>query len=351
LTARIHTLYGSRALADWVRQGGRPQRRAGAHAARLWWHAHWFEHNWRTQAVRLDTLAPPGDPVFIVGLWRSGTTALHELLAASAPWATPQTWQCFNPSTCFLAAAPPAQSAGRPMDAGRIATHSPQEDEFALLLLGEPSVYRGFIDPRRLRECGAEQWSPPASGSAQAMALPRWQSFVRGMAAASAGSRVLLKSPNHSFRLPLLRAAFPRARFIWMSRHTGEVLISNLKMWRAMMSIYALWPCPGGALEQFLQDVLRAGTAAVEQCLQEIPREQLLWLDFEQLRTDPRSALARVLEFVGPVPGIEPAQRSERLDQATARVTIHPGTRSALPDDEGVRQLERVMAAARARFG
>src|SRR6185437_4468898 len=115
-----------------------------------------------------------------------------------------QTWQCFTPSTCFLTNAPSQEAiTERPMDRGQIATHGPQEDEFALLLLGEPSIYRGFIDPRRLRTCGREQWAetPPVPAPAASATLPRWQAFVRGIAAGSA-RRLLLKSPNHSFRLP-----------------------------------------------------------------------------------------------------------------------------------------------------
>ena len=74
----------------------------------------------------------PVDPVFILGLWRSGTTVLHELVNACGGWVTPQTWQCFHPSTCFLTG-PPAHTAAaqRPMDRGLIATEGPQEDEFA----------------------------------------------------------------------------------------------------------------------------------------------------------------------------------------------------------------------------
>src|SRR5580693_155514 len=98
-------LYGARALTDWLRAGGSPQHGAPGRV-RLWWQTLWFEQNWRTQAQRLSTLPLPQDPVFILGLWRSGTTALHELLTAATDWVTPQTWQCFAPSTCFLTQAP-----------------------------------------------------------------------------------------------------------------------------------------------------------------------------------------------------------------------------------------------------
>jgi omega-hydroxy-beta-dihydromenaquinone-9 sulfotransferase len=188
----------------------------------LRWHAYWFEHNWHNQARVLGADPLPEDPVFILGLWRSGTTVLHELLAATAQWYTPQTWQCFNPSTCFQCAPPTTDSfSARPMDAGSIRTYSPQEDEFALLLLREPSLYRGFIDPRRLRECGQELWLSSRSD------LKRWQDFLRGGMLGAQARPLLLKSPSHTFRLPLLRAVFPRAKFIWIGRHTGEVLAST----------------------------------------------------------------------------------------------------------------------------
>jgi hypothetical protein len=341
------SLYGGRALADWVRRGGRPRRPAPAHALRLRWHAYWFEHNWQAQSRRLGALALPENPVFILGLWRSGTTALHELLAACTGWVTPRTWQCFNPSTCFLSAAPAAHTVQRPMDQGRIDTHGPQEDEFALLLLGEPSIYRAFIDPRRLQECAEQQWQQQERPDT----LPRWQDFIRGVASGNPGNRVLIKSPNHTFRLPLLRASFPGARFIWIGRHTGEVLQSNLKMWRMMMATYALWPCPDGTLERFLQDVVRAGTAVLARCLDDVSRDQLLWVDFEQLHAQPRQVLERVLEFLAPEAATALPAAAAGVEQALGRISVHPGARAALPDQERVREFERVMAAARQRFG
>jgi omega-hydroxy-beta-dihydromenaquinone-9 sulfotransferase len=284
--------------------------------------------------------------VFIIGLWRSGTTALHELLAACTGWTTPRTWQCFRPSTCFLTG-PPAQEsvADRPMDRGRIETHTPQEDEFALLLLGEPSAYRGFIDPRRLRDCGERLWS--GNGGA----LERWQTFLRGLAATAPGSRLLLKSPNHTFRLPILRSLFPGARFVWIGRHTGEVLASNAKMWRAMIELYGLWDCPAGALEAFLQDMVRAGAATLARCQEEMPRERMLWVDFDQLRLHPQQTLLSILSFLDVASSPGTPVGSKQVDEALARIPIHAGSRASLPDDEHVAALEQLMAAARQRFG
>lgn len=337
------------------------------------------------QARRLDALKPAPSPVFILGLWRSGTTVLHELLAECTGWNTPRTWQCFHPSTCFLAGAPRGEAeVERPMDAGRIHTHGPQEDEFALLLLGEPSLYRGFIDPRRLTEC-ARMLQEADAGSSPAETFPRWQLFLRGIASQSATSGLLLKSPNHCFRLPLLRTQFPDAKFVWIGRHSGEVLSSNLRMWRAMTQLHGLWDCPAGAIETFLLEAFRACAGVLARILEEMPRERLYWLDFEQLRAEPQTTLQRTLEFLGVPPpegtssapaagnaptagavpraGTGPAAEggttaaaiagagSASLQQALSRVPIYPGNRAALPDDEDIRRFEALMASARRRFG
>lgn len=345
-------LYGSRALSEWILRGGRPERAARAHALRLRWHAYWFELNWRTEAARLESQPPPLDPVFIVGPWRSGTTALHELIAAATEWPTPQTWQCFHPSTCFLVKGAPRESmVARPMDAGTISSRSPQEDEFAALLLGEDSVYRGFIDPRRLPECAARLWNADGSApTAAASSLQRWQLFIRGIASNAAEQRLLLKSPNHTFRIAALRHDFPQAQFIWMGRRSRELLTSNLKMWRAMMARYALWSCAGGVLEEFLHQALRACVSALERCQQELSPAQFLWVDFDEFHTDTERVLRAVLEFIGRRNG-SAVEQEERIRRALQNITVHAGSRELAPADPAGDQLDALMSDSRQRFG
>jgi len=343
-------LYGSRALAEWISQGGRPQRAPFAYAARLRWQAYWFELNWRSTATRLEPRPLPPDPVFIVGPWRSGTTALHELIAAAKQWPTPQTWQCFNPSTCFLVnSAPPDAMVARPMDAGIISSRSPQEDEFAALLLGDDSVYRAFIDPRRLPECGARLWGADAAASTASI-LPRWQTFIRGIATGAEPQRLLLKSPNHTFRMLALRRIFPRAQFIWMGRRSGEVVTSNLKMWRAMMERYALWSCPQGLLEQFVHEALAACVTALVRCIDELSSEQMLWVDFDEFRTQTAQVLRAVMDFLRVDIGAA-GQRDERIGRALQNIAVHPGSRLVAPADPAGAQLDALMGSARQRFG
>jgi omega-hydroxy-beta-dihydromenaquinone-9 sulfotransferase len=343
--SRARELHGARDLAGWIRAGGRTRRAPSGYSLRLRWHAWWFELNWRTQLAQMTDSVLPEDPVFILGLWRSGTTVLHELIHACGGWVTPQTWQCFNPSTCFLTGPPrSARSVKRPMDEGRIATQGPQEDEFAVLLLGEPSVYRGLIDPRRLVECGELLWAR-GEGS-----MSRWQDFLRGVSHSGAG-RLLLKSPSHTFRLPLIRQIFPHAQFVWIGRHPGEVLASNLRMWRSMMSTYALWECPPGELERFLRAAFQACSAALEACVTDMPPERMLWVDYDALQTDPAAVLVQILRFVGAPAARDPSALQSTVQSAVAAVPIHRGTRAELPNDEWLARLDRLMRVARERLG
>lgn len=338
-------LFGARALAEWARAGGRPERRIQAYLPRLWWHGFWFEHNWQAQVARLKNTCLPDDPVFVVGLWRSGTTAFHQLLAAVTGWATPQTWQCFNPSTCFLVPPPRDASVVRPMDQGRISTRSPQEDEFARLLLGEPSVYRALIDPRRLNQCAELFWSSTEVG------LERWEHFLRGVTLDATGIRLLLKSPSHTFRLPLLRSLFSRAKFIWIARDPSEVLASNQRMWRAMMGLYALWECPPGMLESFLEDMLRACAQVLNRCLEEMTAERMLWVDFEELQLAPRAVLERSLAFLEVDDSSNREEWARNIDRALARFPIYRRSEAPRVATRAGETLQEVMILARQRFG
>ena len=146
---------GRDALA-WVQQGGRPTRAGWSRKLLLQWQSFWFERNLTLQNQLPAALPLHRDPLFILGLWRSGTTYLHDLLGACPGMDYPATWQCMSPASFRLQAPPDkGKEFQRPMDGMTIDNLSPQEDEFALLALGVPSVYRGFFDPRRCRNLSA----------------------------------------------------------------------------------------------------------------------------------------------------------------------------------------------------
>jgi hypothetical protein len=115
-------------------------------------------------------------PVFILGHWRTGTTLLHELLTRDPRHAFPTTYDGFAPHHFLLTRSWLPRLLGRLMPSRRPMDHMaagwdrPQEDEFALCLLGQPSPYRRIAFPNRPIDLGALDLRglPPA-------ALRRWQ--------------------------------------------------------------------------------------------------------------------------------------------------------------------------------
>lgn len=186
----------------------------------------------------------------------------------------------------------------RPMDQIEISTFSPQEDEFALLAMGVPSVYRGFLDPRRLPEL------VPLTDQAYWMEKEH-ESWLRTLDTFLAWCRepdkdhLIIKSPNHVFRTYALAAHFPKARFLWILRDPAAVWRSNLKMWRAMIERYSLWTTAKRELEEFLEAALNAYAGLLEEmhsngCFRRQPA-----YSYDLLTSYPGIVLPELLDHLG----------------------------------------------------
>lgn len=287
----------SRPLLAWLRQDPAWSQLPAARRARMAWQAGWGSLNLRLAGSLAAQAAPTQavlqDPVLIVGPWRSGTTVMHELLTAATGCAAPLTSQCMN-ACAFQLGSPRAATAtlARPMDGLEIRHDSPQEDEFALLTLGVPSAYRAFWMPQRIAELqhtlGLDYWLNNPDW------LPEWESFLRGVlrsAGAAARQPLILKSPNHSFRLPAILRRFPNSRVVWMARSAADVMASNRKMWRAMFERHGLTQIDTAALDAFLAAALDACAHSLAWCVDHLPPKQWAVVDHASLLAEPQQCL------------------------------------------------------------
>jgi hypothetical protein len=176
-----------------------------------------------------------GDPVIIVGHWRSGSTYLHQLTNLCPELAAPTMFHIGNPDS-FMSSRkiiePVIQlhmRSKRTVDNVAMGLDEPQEDEFALLRMTTHSPVEKLIFPEGddyfLKE---SDFMPPRD------AHQEWKdalvTFCKKIYLQT-GKRVVLKNPFHSMRIPLLRELFPRAKFIHIHRNPLKVIPSTVRMW------------------------------------------------------------------------------------------------------------------------
>jgi hypothetical protein len=216
--------------------------------------AHLAQESW--YGSRLDRTPIREPPLFILGHWRTGTTLLHELLALDPRFTYPTTYHCFAPHH-FLLTEPLADRflrwmlpSRRPMDNMPVGWSRPQEDEFALCLLGQPSPYSHIAFPNRppppLRELDLDL--PPRRREAWKRAF---LGFLKRVTFRDP-RRLLLKSPTHTCRLPTLLELFPDAQFLHVVRNPYVVFSSTVKLWRSLYLAHGMQVPTFAGLEEYV---------------------------------------------------------------------------------------------------
>jgi omega-hydroxy-beta-dihydromenaquinone-9 sulfotransferase len=190
----------------------------------------WWEH-WRYDQAIATTRPEP--PLFVLGIWRSGTTHLHNLLARDRRLAYPNFFEVFYPHT-FLSTAWSNRAIlshflpeRRPQDNVRMGIDEPQEDEFALNCLTQLSWVLLWTFPRRAGHYGKYLTFHSATDSEAA----RWQQALKWFVQKLTYEYrrpLVLKSPAHTGRIKLLLEAFPEAKFVHIHRNPYDVFQSGL---------------------------------------------------------------------------------------------------------------------------
>lgn len=241
-------------------------------------------------------------PVFILGHWRSGTTLLHDLLAQdAAQFQFANTYQVVNPLTflttedfitkMFPGLVPPK----RPMDNMALKFSSPQEDEFAPLLMTLQSVYMGISFPKRTEHY--EKYltfkGVPRND------VKKWQdAFVMFCKKLSLNNNrsLLLKSPPHTARIRTILEMFPDARFIHIHRDPYRVFQSQRHFFdTAGWYTYLQRPDLAAIDEGILKRYNRMYDAYFEDHSL-IPKGNFCEIKFEDLEKNPIDEIKKVYE-------------------------------------------------------
>lgn len=294
------------------------------------------------------------DPVFIVGVHRSGTTHLHNMLALDPQFSTPRAYQILNPAGFFSLSWLVAPLLGtflpwkRPMDAVRFHIFAPQEGEYVMAGVSRLSPYWGMTFPRRGaaydRYIFPEQLSPSEKRAWQGHLIL----FLRKLTFWSR-RRPLLKNPYNTARVAALSEIFPRARFIHIHRHPYDVYRSNMHTAREGHIVNQLQdPDEADSYQTRFLDNYRAMEEAFYRASRELSPENVVEVRFEDVERDPLGEVRRIYAQLGLVFS---ARFQERLQRYLESVAGYQKNRfGSLPEDVQAR-IDAQMGLFMERWG
>jgi hypothetical protein len=256
-----------------------------------------------------------GGPVFVIGLPRTGTTALSQLVAADPQFRSLRLWESGSP-------VPPPEKDSEDTDP-RIAI---TEGNLALMNEAFPLMQTmHHTEATTATEC--QDLMGMSFRTAHFDGFARVPSYLEWVVDTDMGEtyryhrRVLrllqwhcgptlwhLKTPVHMFALDALVDAYPNARFLWSHRDPAQVIGSVCSLIHYTRS----WSSDRDDSVELGAEQLHRWWIAVQRAMEFRERmgdDRFADVSFSELQTDPVSALAGALEQIG-VPFGEGSQSS-----------------------------------------
>lgn len=247
-------------------------------------------------AQRLRRVQLPDDPIVIIGLWRSGTTFLHQLLACDPAVATARNTLTVAPQVALLLQPwiAPLMKAWmtwvRPIDAVPWGPDDPQEDELGLARLTFDTNMVGIAFPRDyLANFRRHVLETSKAYERQWLTLCR----VTWLHDGAGKSHCLIKNSVHTARVRLVLKHFPRARLVLLRRSPVDSIRSLVQVKQRLGALVGLQPLPDPPTQvEVTATAHRELLEAFETSRHLIPAQQLLELDCDDLISQLLQAVA-----------------------------------------------------------
>lgn len=246
-------------------------------------------------------------PIVIAGLPRTGTTHLHNLLAAPATFRTMPYWESNEPFPS------PAEAGIEP---------DPRRTRMDVAVQVVDIVMPHF---RLMHEMTTDHVHEEIQLLANDLStmlfetlahVPRWREYymahdqtphyeylktqLKAMQFLRGGRRWLLKSPQHLEQLPVLNRVFPGVFVIFTHRDPTPVALSMLAMITYSARMYCS-PVPVNEIAAAWNDRLASMLGALVRDRDTIPAERSIDVRFDEFMADEQAVVGRVYEQAGEV--------------------------------------------------
>lgn len=252
---------------------------------------------------RIQACVCPDNPVVVIGHWRSGTTYLHQLLAADPGAATarncftiaPQAALVLKPLLKPLLARLMTQH--RPIDAVPWGADDPQEDEVGLARLTMDTNMAGVAFPQLyLKHFRRAVLHSTSAFEQQLLHFTRLTWLHEG----ASKTHLVIKNSAHTARIALLLRLFPRARFVYLQRCPIDSIRSLVQVKQRLADLVGLQN-PPSTIRQVEEtaaahDQLQAAFARSRSL---IPAGQLVEIAYDDLVGEPLKTLQRIYSALG----------------------------------------------------
>lgn len=251
---------------------------------------------------------PIARPIFIIGMPRTGTSLLHELMAQDPKNRTPLSWEVSH--------SVPAPETATYLTDPRIALEEARCAQTDRLIPDFKRIHR--VGARLPQECVVLMGHDFASMENAAIygipAYSRWLADEADLAPTyrfhrmhaqllqwkHPGEQWVFKSPCHLWRLPALLAEYPDAILVQTHRDPLKILASSIRLALTVRSLFSdrLDPCQIAAERaERDQTALDRSVAARESGI--VAPGQALDLQFAEIAADPVAAVRRIYQFAG----------------------------------------------------
>ena len=294
------------------------------------------------------------EPLFIIGHWRSGTTLLHNLISKDESYTYCNLYQVlfhghFLTTESFVTKATAwLLPKTRPMDNMSLGWQHPQEDEMFLVqkTLISPYLMLAFQEDTSIYDDHFELTN--LSEEKRAFWKQSLMTFLKKLTLKNPGKKILLKSPTHTFRIPVLLEMFPNAKFVFISREPYTVYKSGIHLRKTLFLENGFCKSTFKGLEDMTLNLYRRLFDVYERDRHLIPEGNLHELSFEDLEVDPVEELRKVYENLN-LPGFDKLEQNLKAELADHHEFRK--NKYEMEDEEMKRRIYEKWKPAFERFG
>lgn len=203
------------------------------------------------------------DPVYIVGHWRTGTTFLQNLLTRDPQfaWFDPIRTVVFN--NCILLKKPIGYfmsklgllKGARPMDNLEYTFDLPMEEVFAQATISTQAIAHMLVFPDGGK--GTKYIETAFIDEQPEKKQNEWKKaydyILKKVTYLYKGKQLLLKSPENTCRIGMLKKCYPGAKFINIYRDPYVTIMSTANMFKKEMGLFCLNEKP---TDEFIEDTI-----------------------------------------------------------------------------------------------